>query len=256
MFEFRSFCVVGVLLTLALKPAAAGVCDEPLVQGWQPWPPYQIPSEGDPKGIDIEIVQAIAAEMGCEVDYRQMPWTRLLNSIERGDVDFAVQANYSPDRAAFAYYSDTYLPYVTTLIVPKGAPASYENLEAFLEAGNRLGIMQGYRYSEEVDALLEDPRYAGQVFEGYNLDAHMEPLMRGRLDGVIAEKYVFLHEARAAEALDSVTVTDVTVSRAPTYGIFSKESTSPSLVKAFNAAMATVRERGTFDRIRAHYLPR
>jgi polar amino acid transport system substrate-binding protein len=256
MFYFKTMYLVGGLFSLALGPAAAAVCEEPLVQGWQPWPPYQIASEDGPKGIDIEIVQAIAEEMGCEVGYRQMPWTRLLNSIESGDVDFAVQANYSPDRAAFAYYSDAYLPYVTKLIVPNGERTRYDDLEAFLEAGNRLGVMQGYRYSKEVDALLADASYAGQVFEGYHLDAHMEPLVRGRLDGVIAEKYVFLQEARQAAVLDSVTVTDVTVSRAPTYGIFSKKSTSAELVEAFNSAMAKVRERGTFEKILARYLPR
>ncbi len=235
-------------------PAGESVCPDPLVQGWEPWPPYQIPRDGAPTGIDIAIVKAIAAEMDCELGYRQMPWTRLLDSIAAGDVDFAVQANYTQRRAAFAYYSDPYLPYETRLIVEAGARQDYPDLQSFLDAGKTVGVVRGYDYGSEVDRLLRRKPYRDQVVEAYTVGAHVKPLAIARVDGVIAEPAVFAHAAQQAGLRDEIAVTDLVVTQVRTYAIFSKASTSRATVRAFNKAMAEVRNRGRFQRIIERYL--
>lgn len=246
---------LAVAALLAARPGQGGaVCPDPLIQGWEPWPPYQIARSGAPTGIDIEIAAAIVGRMGCTVDYRQMPWTRLLDSIAAGTVDFAVQANYTQARAGFAYYSAPYLPYQTRLVVAADGQSDYDSLEAFLSAGKTVGIVQGYDYGDDANALLDRDQYAEQVVESYSVGAHVRPLVRGRIDGVIAERFVFAHEAGKAGVRDDIAITDVTVTSVQTYALFSRESTSKATVRAFNAAMAEVKRDGTFDAIIRRYL--
>lgn len=256
---FRKVCIAAFCFTLAVTwwsvpSAAREVCPDPLIQGWEPWPPYQIARSGEPTGVDIEIVNAIADRMGCSVAYRKMPWSRLLESISAGEADFAVQANYTADRASFAYYSDPYLPYQTRLIVESGERTDYPNLAAFLSEGNTIGIVQGYDYGNDANALLDRDRYADQIVEGYSVGAHVKPLVRGRIDGVIAERFVFAHEAGKADVRDDIAITDLTVTSVQTYAIFSRASVSRATVEAFNTAMAKVKENGTFDAIVQRYL--
>lgn len=246
-------------LVAALSPGSAHagdpeICPEPLVQGWESWPPYQIATDGQPTGIDIEIVQAIAEEMGCEVAYAQMPWTRLLDSIAAGEVDFAVQANYTERRDEFAHYSEPYMPYKTQLIVEAGARRDYANLAGFLEAGKTVGVVRGYDYGTATDRLLQRDAYRDQVVEAYTVSAHVKPLVLARVDGVIAEPAVFAHAARELGLRDKIAVTDLTVTKVPTYAIFSKASTGKATVRAFNKAMAAVRDRGGFERIITRYM--
>lgn len=253
----RRKLVSAAALAIALAPApvrAGEVCAEPLTQGWEPWPPYQMPGRAGPTGIDIEIVEAIASEMGCRITHRRMPWTRLLDSIKSGDVDFAVQANRTRARAGYAYYSEPYLPYETRLIVEADARQDYGTLEAFLAAGKTVGVVRGYDYGTEIDRLLARPAYRGQVVEAYTVGAHVKPLVRARVDGVIAEPAVFAHEAQEAGLRDEIAITDLTLTRVQTYAIFSKASTSRATVAAFNAAMRTVRRRGDFRAIIERYM--
>lgn len=247
--------VVVAGLGFAVPAAKAEpVCPEPLIQGWEPWPPYQIARADGPSGIDIQIVDAIAARMGCAVERREMPWSRLLDSIAAGEVDFAVQANHTEDRAEFAYYSEPYLPYQTRLIVEAGRQRNYDSLRAFLAEGNTVGIVQDYDYGETVDGLLTKPRYSDQIIEAYSVGAHVRPLVRGRVDGVVAERFVFAHEAGKAGVRDEIAITGLTVTSVQTYAIFSKESTSEATVAAFNDAMAEVKADGTFGAIIDRYL--
>ena len=246
-----------LVATLPAEPVYAGdsdICPDPLVQGWEAWPPYQIATDGQPTGIDIEIVQAIAKEMGCEVSYAQMPWTRLLDSIAAGEVDFAVQANYTERRDDFAHYSKPYMPYKTQLIVEAGARRDYASLAEFLKAGKTVGVVRGYDYGAATDRLLQRDAYADQVIEAYTVSAHVKPLVLARVDGVIAEPAVFAHAAREQGLRDKIAVTDLTVAKVPTYAIFSKASTGKATVRAFNKAMAAVRDRGGFERIIARYM--
>jgi len=254
MSRIAACCFALTAMVAAVPGHARDVCQAPLTQGWEPWPPYQIARDGAPTGVDIEIVAAIADRMGCDIDYREMPWSRLLDSIAAGKVDFTVQANYTEERAEFAYYSEPYLPYQTRLIVDAGGRTDYESLKAFLAEGNTIGIVQGYDYGDDANALLDRDRFDGQVVESYSVGAHVKPLVRGRVDGVIAERFVFAHEASQAGVRDAIAITDVTVTSAQTHAIFSRESTSKATVDAFNDAMAEVKADGTFDAIIRRYL--
>lgn len=250
----RLAAALAGMAILVASAARGEVCDDPLVQGWEPWPPYQFETPDGPRGIDIEIVEAILAEMGCELRHRKLPWKRALAMVERGEIDLLPQANYTEERAAYARYSDPYIPYRTTLMVPAGAPTAIASLDHFLNEDRTVGIVNGYAYSPEVDRLLNSPAHKRQVVLAYSIAEHVRPLAAGRIDGVIANRFAFFHEAREIGLADKVAASTLTLTDTPTYVIFSKASTTPATVEAFNAAMARIRENGTFDRIISKYL--
>lgn len=67
-----------------LKPTAA---DSPpacvLRAGFDAWEPYHYLGQGQqPQGLDIEILQTLAAELNCELSLQQDTWAALLRKLQ------------------------------------------------------------------------------------------------------------------------------------------------------------------------------
>lgn len=75
-------------LALALLAPAVSASDPALVGGDPNYPPFHYLNEdGQAAGRDIELVRAIAADQGFEVQFSLLEWGRVLAQLERGSVD-------------------------------------------------------------------------------------------------------------------------------------------------------------------------
>jgi len=65
---------------------------------------------GELMGLDIEIVEALAQAMGLTVSYEVMPFSKLLPSVESGNLDMAVSGiTITPERNARVAFAGPYL---------------------------------------------------------------------------------------------------------------------------------------------------
>ena len=74
------------LCLLAVLPLSSNAadCDGPYTSGWEPWEPYQYQQGDQITGLDIDLVRAVVTNMGCEIAFKEMRWTRLLSEVEKG----------------------------------------------------------------------------------------------------------------------------------------------------------------------------
>ena len=63
-------------------------------------------AQGQWQGIDIELVKEIFLLTPHTYKLVEMPWARILKSIEQGDVDITVSASITPERLNFSYFSN------------------------------------------------------------------------------------------------------------------------------------------------------
>lgn len=56
------------------------------------------------KGLNIVLLETVAAERGEKFDLRPMPWKDCMEEVKQGTVDGAFAASYTAERAAFAVY--------------------------------------------------------------------------------------------------------------------------------------------------------
>src|SRR5262245_21316825 len=128
LMQLRSFALLVILLLCATvacseggtagqtaqavtpavaAPAPAGPCR--LTLGWDPAEPFQYRSaEGALAGLDIELVQAVAAAAHCELDFAEGRWVTLVLRLQRGDVDVLAGAMRTPARETYALFSEPY----------------------------------------------------------------------------------------------------------------------------------------------------
>ena len=112
-----AYCVSLSLLLTACKPApqntpvqTAPVAESPtptantaeytcvLKVGFDAWEPYHYLGQGQQiVGLDIDILQALASELSCDLQLEQDTWTTLLSRLQAGELDLLPGASRSSD---------------------------------------------------------------------------------------------------------------------------------------------------------------
>src|SRR5690625_4993064 len=86
---------------------------------------------GEIVGIDIDIVDAIAEELGIEVEYKNIGWEPLFPAVDNDEVDFAVSSITITDEREESYdFTDPYYIANQLILVPEGSDiSSFAELE-------------------------------------------------------------------------------------------------------------------------------
>ncbi|MCL2746228.1 MAG: transporter substrate-binding domain-containing protein, partial [Coriobacteriia bacterium] len=118
----------GLTITVATEPT---------------YPPFQSREGGEVVGFDIDLVKAIAEELGAEVEFTFLEWDALLTALsaDSRDFDFAASAmTIRPDRAETILFSDPYFVSVQALAVPSDSSV---NSIADVGEGFRVAVQNG-----------------------------------------------------------------------------------------------------------------
>lgn len=70
------------------------------------WNPYEYIEGNKAKGVNVEIVEAVANTLGITIRWKAYPWARCINMAEYGDVDGLMSLYRSTEREKFLYYPD------------------------------------------------------------------------------------------------------------------------------------------------------
>lgn len=91
-------------------------------------PMEYIDDAGEIVGIDIEIVDAIAEEMGFEVEYKNIGWDPLFPAVNNGEVDFAVSSiTITEEREKEFDFTDPYYIANQLILVPEDSDVTSFN---------------------------------------------------------------------------------------------------------------------------------
>jgi len=253
VIRFSGLMLLGaIIIAWTLQPAMA--CS--LKVGWEDYPPFQVRDGHDATGLDLQLFRNAAALAGCQVTTREIPWRRLLNMIEAGRMDAAMGASITPEREAFAFFSDSYRNDEFVLFVRNGdldqvGPGGLSDL---VGKRFRLGTVGGYSYGAVFDTLMRDPRFVRQVQSAPSTVLNLRKLVAGRIDGFIGGRPVGIDIAKKEGVLAEIAVHPVPVSSDPVHFMFSKQSVTPDVVTAFNRALAEMKANGRSEAIMDAYL--
>ncbi|RDH43750.1 substrate-binding periplasmic protein [Zooshikella ganghwensis] len=143
------------------------------------------PINGEPKdekpGYMIEIANAIMSEHGHQIDYKMMPWQRSLLEVKQGNYDCLVGVSKSeaPD---FIYPTESWGKVGSTFYVKKGNTWTFKGIDSL--ENQRLGVIGGYDYSDDLDAYIENKQSSPmvKVISSNNaLEKNLRKLVAGRI---------------------------------------------------------------------------
>ncbi|MDH3259648.1 MAG: transporter substrate-binding domain-containing protein [Acidimicrobiia bacterium] len=206
-----------------------------------PYPPFEDEVGGEYVGIDVEIMDAIAGELGLEMAFVGTGFEAITtgNAMVAGDCDIAASAiTIKPEREENVDFSEPYLEVDQSLLVP--GDSGLTSLDGF--AGLNLGVQSGTTgmdYALEnapADATILDFPTGGELFVA---------LAAGQIDGILQDKPV--NELRA-EADPSVEIVQ-TYETNEEYGLAVQEEGMDTLLGDVNDAIAKFKSDGTFDAI-------
>ncbi|MDO9184231.1 MAG: transporter substrate-binding domain-containing protein [Bacteriovorax sp.] len=238
-----------ILLPLVLSAfiQSANSCE--IKVSWESWSPYQAKdSSGKMTGLDIELTEAIAKEAGCKITYFDSPWNRQLALNESGEIDITMGASKTPEREAFATFTDGYRNETNSLFVVKGAAADIKSVADLAKTKAKIGAARGTSYGAEVDAMK-----AKFDATADNDELNVKKALAGRIDGFLVDQFTGFALIKAANATDKIVLHPVTISSGDVYLMVSKKTKVADLTNKLNAAIKKIKADGTQAKIIAKY---
>jgi polar amino acid transport system substrate-binding protein len=252
------FLAIAAGLIMAATAAGRGEAACTLRTAYEPYGVYMFTgADGKAAGVDVDLVRAIADELGCVASFPEMPWARALLELENGGLDVTTSASRTPERERFAHFSVPYRQAQMGIYVRKGESGRYalDGLSGITDAGLRLGIMRGYYYGPEFEALMADPAFARQVDSTVDYETNIRKLLHGRIDGFLVDDIGVMVGALAAYgAEDQVEQHPVLLAGDEFHMMLSRKSVSDSLVTEIDEVLARMEADGRLRQIMDKYI--
>jgi polar amino acid transport system substrate-binding protein len=155
--------------------------------------PFAYKNPADPNkmiGFEAEIVEALGAELGRPVEFRQNNWGGLVQGLQRGDYDIVVNGlEITPDRAEAVNFSTPYYITAESLAVRRTTNTITELKD--LE-GQRVGTLTGAL----AQRILNEQSFPMEL-KTYNEEIHLyNDLAFGRVDAVLLDEPIALYYAK------------------------------------------------------------
>ncbi|MBO5461516.1 MAG: basic amino acid ABC transporter substrate-binding protein [Ruminococcus sp.] len=206
------------------------------------FPPYEYYEGEEIVGIDAEFAAAIAEKLGMELKIEDMAFDSIIPAVQSGKADFgAAGMTVTEERQTQVDFSDSYYTGRQVIIVAEDNTdiAGPDDLE-----GKKIGVQQG-----TTGDIYATDDYGDENIERYNKGFEaVQALLQGKIDAVIIDDQpaqTFVEESEGLKILEAEYVEEE-------YALcFEKGS---ELVEDVNAAIAELKEDGTFDAIIEKYI--
>lgn len=209
------------------------------------FPPFEIVDEAtkQPTGFDVELMNAVAAKAGIEIEWVNIGFDPLLAGLENCTYDVGIAAiTITDERKAKMLFSDPY--------VPAGQIVSVQTSETGIKSkddlkGKTIGAQLG------TTGAIEAGKIEGAVVKTYDsYDLAFLDLANGQLDAVIADYPTAL--AFVGKNPDKI-MTVGTAFTEESYGIAVCKN-KPELVTKFNEALKALKDDGTIKKLEDKWL--
>ena len=207
------------------------------------FPPYEYYDGDKIVGIDVDIAQAIADELGMTLEIEDVAFDSIIPEIVSGKADMALAGmTVTEDRKASVDFSDTYATASQMIIVKEDSKiAGPDDLK---------GVTVGVQLGTTGDIYVSDLEADGTTVERYNKGFEaVQALSQGKIDAVVIDgepAKTFVSESEGLKILDEAFTVEE-------YAIAVKKGNSELLDK-INTALESLKDNGTLDEIVAKYI--
>lgn len=241
-----------VVLVFALSGCGTEENNDKIVvltsSGYEPY--EMVDSDGNLIGFDIELMEALAAEVGIEIEWQDVDFDGIIASLQTGHADIAI-AGISPteERKEMVDFSDVYY----------NSDAGLSNFLVFASGSNitSLDDLDGLTVSAQIGTVQAG--LLSEIQEEYNFTLDLrnsntqivQEILSGRIDVLVVESVIAESILETNETLEKVGFESSLDDVSGNAIAFSKDS---EYVDAFNEALQTLIENGTLDDLIAKWM--
>jgi cystine transport system substrate-binding protein len=198
---------------------------------------------GDLTGYDIEVITAVADELGVDVEFEETQWDGIFGGLDAGRFDvIANQVSINEERLEDYDFSTPYTVSPGVLVVAEDTTdiTSLEDLDGRTSAQSLTS--NWYEVAESYGASVE-------AVEGWAQAAEL--LRQGRVDATVNDELTFLDYEQTEGGDTGLKIVDETDDASENAFAFRKGS--EDLVEAVDAALEDLRAEGTLAEISEKY---
>jgi polar amino acid transport system substrate-binding protein len=232
---------LSLLLLLLLSPLRAA--ETWRVIGDEQFAPYSFVTQQDdtPRGLDVDLVEAVMKEAGVAYSLRLYPWERVKRMLDKGETEMAFQFAGTPERKAQYQLAGPIRTGSTVFMTSlKTSIRDWKTLDEF--APFVIGQVRGYAYESNFDKadLRRDT-------SAQNPRQLVSMLLAGRIDIIVGDRIQLLYFIQEQRAQSSVRLLPTPLVEMQRYVAFAKGDGQRA--RQFDAALERVRARGELDKI-------
>lgn len=238
----KKFIAILMMLCLAMTAALAGA--ETVTVAFNPeYPPFEYVENGEFAGYDVDLINAVAAKAGFEIEFEAMDFDAVISAVATNPNTIGVSGiSITEERKLSVDFSEGYINAGLIVVVKDGSGyATTDDLKGKI-IGVQMGTTSDFA-AEEVTGQSNVAQY--KTFQNAIMD-----LQGDKVDAVIVDKPVG-QAILAGLADDSLVIVDMGL-QADWYGIeVNKEN--PELTEKINAALKELEAEGFFEELAVKY---
>ncbi len=192
-------------------------------------------------GFDIELGQAIADELGVELEVVDMSFDGLLPALSTGKVDFLPGLSYSDERAENAAFSDPYHKSVQVVLTRTDNDSITEDSDL---SGMTIGILKGSAQEKTFPTRYPN----AETYSLGKIPDLIAALQSGRIDGVCLDYVVAsLYEKNNEDLKMSEIQYELTDEEDSGSCILVRKENNEDLIEVINTVLDRVIENGDLE---------
>lgn len=198
--------------------------------------------EGDePTGYDVELLNALADEMGVELEIKNLDFAGLIPGLQAKQFDMvSVGLSATDERKEVIDFSRGYVPYSSILAVPEG-----ESTSLSIDELNKEGVIITALQGSSNEQLIRDnfPNATVQGFPDQN--AALLEVATGRAAAVVVEDYILAQFSVANP--DQLAQAELDGPLSLYYGSWGVQKGNSALVSQLDEFLCSVQNDGTLE---------
>ncbi len=244
-----AFCLIGVF---GFQGKAFGRDENPplRVAVDAPYPPFaMVDKRGNLSGFDVDIANALCAEMKRTCVIKSIPFDNIIPAIIAGDIDIGIAGmGATEERQKLVDFTDRYFRSLSIYIEKKG---TVHNLTPEGLKGSRIGTQSG---TIQETYLRKHFNATSTIVTRNNYEAVLDMLKKGQLDLALVDGlpgYSFL-KTEAGEELETVggPIEAGDIMDSACIAVSKKQ---PELLNSINQAIQALRRSGEYGKINRKY---
>lgn len=213
---FLVFCLLFMLFHLQAQVLRVAISDED-------YPPYYYVVDDSLTGFSVETLQNIAAELGLQLEWQRLPWSRVVNHVETGRADVIPVFYKTPLRLQrFEFSEESYLIDPIVLLCANPCPLQFDGTLASLGT-EPVATVRHFSYG----SVLDEKTFARvDLVESDHMLFRM--LLGKRVRLIMASAHAIRHSVLLQEAATDVVILQPALDMVEVYFAFGKHQGLPA----------------------------
>ena len=242
MKKFFAMLCAGVMALSMAACSSSG--DKYVIATDTAFPPFEftdVDGDGQFKGIDVDIVDAIAQDQGFEYEFDSIGFDAALAAVQSGQADGVIAGmSITDERKETFDFSDPYYTADVTMAVAKGSGiSSYEEL-----AGKTVAVKTGTNGADYAKSIAD--QYGFSIVEFKDSPTMYQDVIAGNTAACFEDYPVMAYNIKNGAGLE---IPEGMTAAGSDYGFAVKKGENAKLLEAFQQGLANIKANGKYQEI-------